>query len=180
MANIFFWVVIVVLIVVGILIKLGVLKKLGGRLSRAPGAGESFPYEANKYFFTRAENSFFRILYQAVGDRYVIFAKVRLCDVLAVSRGVERRQAHLNRIQSKHLDFVLCEPRNFGIRAAIELDDASHRRTHRVSRDLFVDSAFKAAGLPLLHIPAKRGYVAQELAQRVLSATGDVSPASLP
>jgi very-short-patch-repair endonuclease len=46
----------------------------------------------------------------------------------------------------------------------IELDDASHEEESRRDRDTFVDAALTAAGLPILHIPAKSSYVPAELA----------------
>jgi len=50
---------------------------------------------------------------------------------------------------------------------AIELDDSSHKRAARQERDSFVDSALAAAGLPILHVPARSGYNAQELADAI-------------
>lgn len=47
---------------------------------------------------------------------------------------------------------------------AVELDDNSHSRPDRVERDAFVDAVFAAAGLPLLHIPARASYNTSELA----------------
>ena len=37
-------------------------------------------------------------------------------------------------------------------------------------RDVFVDAAFKAAWLPLLHVPAKAAYNVNELRQRIEAA----------
>ena len=50
----------------------------------------------------------------------------------------------------------------------MELDDRSHQRADRKERDEFVNEVFKAAGLPLLHVPARRGYVVNELAVQVV------------
>jgi hypothetical protein len=49
----------------------------------------------------------------------------------------------------------------------IELDDASHQRKDRQERDAFVDQVFAAAGLPLLHIKAARGYQPNELTAQI-------------
>ena len=34
----------------------------------------------------------------------------------------------------------------------IELDDVSHNQAERIDRDEFVDSAYDACGIPLLHV----------------------------
>jgi len=48
-------------------------------------------------------------------------------------------------------------------RLAIELDDRSHQQADREERDAFVDEVFRAAGLPLVHIPAAKGYQVDEI-----------------
>jgi len=53
---------------------------------------------------------------------------------------------------------------------AIELDDKSHQRKDRQERDAFVDEVFRAAGLPLVHIPAAKGYQVDEVRQLLRAA----------
>jgi Protein of unknown function (DUF2726) len=60
------------------------------------------PYE-RRDFLSPAERSFFGVLQQAIGDEYLIFAKVRVADLLGVRSGISDRQAHLNRITAKHV-----------------------------------------------------------------------------
>ena len=125
------------------------------------------PYKRKDYLLTKAERSFFGVLQKAVGDRYLIFAKVRLADLMYIPRGVEQWQSYFNRIKSKHIDFVLCDRDAVRPLLAIELDDSSHREADRQSRDTFVDSALKAAGLPILHVAARFNYSAQGLAHEI-------------
>ena len=125
------------------------------------------PYKRKDYLLSRAERSFFGVLQNTVGDQYLIFAKVRLADLIYIPRGIEQRQSYFNRIQSKHIDFVLCDRDAVRPLLAIELDDSSHRGADRQSRDTFVDSALKAAALPILHVAARSGYNVQELAHDI-------------
>lgn len=169
----------ILLIIAVVVVVLVVLSKKPGLLSNlfsAKGSGqgalpEVLPYEARRYFFTRAENSFFQTLRQAVGNKYVIFAKVRLEDVIEVRHGADNYQTFRNRIKSRHLDFVLCDPKDFRPAVIVELDDSSHDRPDRAERDDFVDAALKAAGLPCVRIPAVRGYSPQDLLRKVSEAT---------
>ncbi len=64
--------------------------------------------------------------------------------------------------------------------SVFELDDKSHQRQDRRERDAFVDQVFKAAGLPLLHVPARRGYVAADLAANLAPFIGGIAPSSVP
>ena len=80
------------------------------------------------------------------------------------------RQQALNRIQSKHLDFVVCNPNDLTVQYAIELDDQSHDRAKRQGRDEFVDKALQAAGVPILHFSAKRSYAVAAVQQALAGA----------
>src|SRR5688572_14560184 len=71
----------------------------------------TFPYKLSDSFLTPAEASFYRVLRPAVGEAYVICPKVNLGDLFFVPRPHENRAA-LNRIDRRHVDFVLCDPEN--------------------------------------------------------------------
>lgn len=133
---------------------------------------DDLPYVARTAIVTPAERSFLGVLDGAVGDRYRIFAKVRLADVIDLRRGLEsgERARAFNRIQSRHIDFVLCDPGTLGIVCAVELDDGSHKRADRRSRDEFIDAAMKAAGVPMVRIPVRSSYRTAEIADALAGA----------
>lgn len=120
----------------------------------------SAKYKKTDHLFTKAERSFFGVLQQAVGDRFYLMGKVRLSDVIKPDCGKDRSawQSAFNRITSKHLDFVACDPADLSIQFAIELDDSSHQRKDRSARDQFLNEAMKSAGVPLYRFSAKRTY----------------------
>ena len=136
-----------------------------------PEQAADFPYDRRK-FLTAAERSLFGVLEQAVHGEYHNFAKVRVADLLSVKKGTEKRQSHQNRVTSKHIDFVLCDRTAMSPVLAIELDDSSHEAAERQQRDLFVDSAFAAAALPLLHVKARRSYDVSEVAKQIAAVVG--------
>ncbi|MEX0775328.1 MAG: DUF2726 domain-containing protein [Phycisphaeraceae bacterium] len=133
----------------------------------ARGASEQLPYRRRDYLLSRAERSFFGVLGQALGAQYLIFAKVRLADLLWMPRGTQQRQAHFNRIQSKHVDFLLCDRASVRPLLVIELDDASHDEPDRRERDNFLDAALQAAGLPVIHVPAQATYNTNHVRQNI-------------
>lgn len=146
------------------------LFKMFGGSSRASGPS-ALPYRRKDYLLSKAERSFFGVLNQAVGQEYWLFAKVRVADLLWMPKGTESRQSHFNRIQAKHVDFVLCDRDSVRPILALELDDSSHRESARTSRDAFVDSALRAAGLPLLRVPCNSAYNVDELRTQIRAAT---------
>jgi hypothetical protein len=59
-------------------------------------------------------------------------------------------------------------------RFAIELDDSTHLRAHRVERDEFVEKVFEAANLPLVRITAQTTYDTRVLGEKFKAAlSGD-------
>jgi len=119
---------------------------------------KGLPYTKVPAVLTTAEQVFYSALRQAVGEQWAVLAKVRLSDVIDVPFGAPDRQAHRNRIDRKHLDFVLCSRADCAPALAIELDDSSHERFDRRRRDAFVDSALGAAGLLILRVPVRLVY----------------------
>ena len=136
---------------------------------RAGGGASTFGYRRKPYLLSKAERSFYGVLTQAVGDKALIFSKVRVADVLAPQKGLNRAnwQRAFNQISAKHVDFLLCDPQDCAIKLAIELDDASHGSAKRQKRDAFLEQACKSAGLPLLRIRAARGYGVADIRQQV-------------
>ena len=140
---------------------------------------EALPYRTRDDFLSPAELSFYRVLSSVVGSRATICPKVGLSDILFVSRPNENR-AHSNRIAQKHVDFLLCDPSTMKPLCGIELDDRSHSRSDREARDMFVDKAFEAAGLPLARYPVQAGYTVQDIDSRIAPYMASLSLASPP
>ena len=55
------------------------------------------------------------------------------------------RQSARNRIDRKHVDFLLVRVGDFAPLAGVELDDRSHEEEERQQRDVFVDEVFAGA-----------------------------------
>jgi len=123
---------------------------------------ESYPYRVRDDFLSPAEQSFYLVIKGMMGDHLIICPKVSLADIFFVIRPNENLSAY-NRINRKHVDFLVCNPKTMKPRFAIELDDQSHARADREERDEFVDGVFKQAGLPLVHVPVRQSYGISEL-----------------
>ena len=160
----------------------GLVSRLAGRSTPKISGTPPFaalPYSARKYIFSAAERSFYEVLKRLVSEEQTLFAKVRLADLIYVSKGTASRQSHFNRISGKHVDFVLCN-RDLAPIVAIELDDASHDDQDRKDRDEFVAEALAAAALPLVHIRAGRAYVLDEVRAALRPYLPAKSPAQVP
>lgn len=146
------------------------------KASSQSGQSPEFPYHLREHFLSPAELGFFEVLQTVVNNRAVLCTKVALGDIFWVKKDDPSRfRIYTNKIDRKHVDFLVCDSTTMRPLVGIELDDKSHQRQDRQQRDAFVDQVFKAAGLPLLHIPVKRGYIVTEIAAQLAPF---LSPAS--
>lgn len=156
-------VLILIIIIFFVLKKKGIIKF--GKSVNFPSVNDSkyveneiLPYYKKKYLLTKAEKNFYNVLEKAICDEdFYICPKVRLADIIYIS-GTKNRQKYFNKIQSKHIDFLLCSKQYLNPVLAIELDDSSHNRTDRIDRDRFVDNALKSAGLPIFRVKVSYSY----------------------
>jgi hypothetical protein len=126
-------------------------------------AEESPRYRKMSHFFTVQERKFYELLYEAVGDNFRVFAKVRMADVLYIENEPIDKKYFNNHIRCRHFDFILCEPVQQKPIIAIELDDSSHHRYDRKASDDFKDLACRIAKLQLLRIKLPYAYSREEL-----------------
>lgn len=111
------------------------------------------PYK-KKYLFTKAEYNFYWQL-KEIADKYnaVIFSKTRLADIIDITIPKSNKEyySHLNRIKSKHVDYIICDEK-LNLKTVIELDDYTHNRPDRQERDTFLNRALETAGIKIIHI----------------------------
>ncbi len=125
-------------------------------------------YKKVSNIFTKSEKKFYFLLRQAVGDRALIFAKVRVADVILPISAKDRSRwrSAFNKVACKHFDYVLCD-HDLKIVLAIELDDPSHNRKDRQERDIFLEWACKSAKMPLLRIKTAKSYDVGDLRRSI-------------
>jgi hypothetical protein len=159
-------------LIIGLVFVVGVVVLAVLKAKLAGGGAKAGVYYLRKSLFSPAERSFLGVLEPNLPPGVRVFGKVRLEDILGVKAGLERgeRQAARNRINRKHVDFLLVRSTDLAPVAGIELDDSSHEEEDRQQRDDFVDSVFASAGLPLLHIPAQKAYNPADLRAKVAAA----------
>jgi len=105
---------------------------------------------ASKALLTDNEARFFSLLHELSQGRCQLFAKVNLADIATpVTGSIGDR----NKIDKKHVDFLVCRNEDWMPMLAIELDDSSHDSKKRQKADSVKNDIFAAIGLPLLRLP---------------------------
>jgi hypothetical protein len=122
------------------------------------------PFKMAFSILTNAEKSFYNVLINIIDrENYIICPKVRILDILWTSDYAKNKTTFLNKVNRKHLDFVVCEAKSLKPVYAIELDDRSHLEEERQQRDAFIDALFKELSFRIIHIPVQKEYNIENL-----------------
>ena len=130
--------------------QLDIVKKKQSQEQEDLKLNESMPYTAAK-LLTRREYAFFKAL-QPIAQKYhlMICPKIRLADLVSVPQGTKEAK-WFNYIKAKHVDFTLCDM-DLRVKLIIELDDSTHERQDRQTRDDFVDRVFQTVNIKIIHL----------------------------
>lgn len=150
------------------IIVLFVLLIIVSTLLKAP-ATKSYNYRQSGKLFSPAERSFLGVIDQAISDKYRVFGKVRVADVITPEKGMKRKnwQIAFNKISAKHFDYVLCSKDKLEVIAVIELDDKSHNSKKAQKRDSLLENACSSAKLELIRFQAKSSYQVQAVREQI-------------
>ena len=119
------------------------------------------PYRLREPFLTTTELALFRVLTEMMGSRYVICPKVSLNDVFYILRPNENVH-FFNKFFRKHVDFLLCDPKNLTPTFGVEIVKPISKDIGREA-DKFMDELFTDAGIPLVHISSSEKYDAGDI-----------------
>ncbi len=113
---------------------------------------EKIPY-IRKNLMTKNEWAFYKQL-KPIADKLnlSVLCKTRVADLVDIEKGLSKSewQTAFNRINKKHIDFILCKPENLLPMLLIELDDNSHDTEKGKARDEFIEKVLQKAGYKLL------------------------------
>jgi len=125
----------------------------------SPIPTKEFPYTLRDDFLSPPERGFCLVLITAVSDWATVCPKVSLSDLFFASAAdYGRSVAYMNKIDRRHIDFLLCDPKTMRPLVGIELEDRSRGSRDREERKRLIDAVFRAAKLPLVRLPARLRY----------------------
>jgi len=122
-------------------------------------------YELRQTLMTSNERIFFEKLRRAVGDIYDIYPQVNLDKIFKTKFQSSRKKIFYEkaRIDRKSIDFLVTIRNSQTPYIGIELDDATHFREDRVSRDERVNTLFAKKGIKLIRINGSNSVSEEEL-----------------
>jgi len=157
-----------VYLVLFIIIIIAAIKSSVGKLNDNSVKGSQYNYRAKEYFMTKSESEFFRMLDQAVGDKYYIFPQAHLSAILNHKVPGQNWKYAFRHINGKSVDYVLCNKQTLKTVYAIELDDYTHNYTDRQERDGEVERMLSTAGIQLIRVGDYKSFDVEKIANRFI------------
>jgi very-short-patch-repair endonuclease len=111
---------------------------------------KTYHFQKKEKVMTYAEGRFFEKLTGVIGDRFIVIPQAHLSVFIDQHVKGQNWKAAFRVINGKSVDFLLVEKTTLKPIAAIELDDWSHKREDRVSRDEKVKAILDEAGVLLV------------------------------
>ena len=137
-----------IILYMGILVALGaIFGILNQKLT--PKINYREAYQARPLLTKREHQEYLKLKQYADARGWLICPKVRVYDLIEPKKGTGKYQELKNKIQSKHVDFVLVDP-ELNVIGVLELDDSTHDREDRKQRDSFVRDALEGAGIIMI------------------------------
>lgn len=121
-----------------------------------------YAYKSKWLFTYNEKDAYWKLKGIAEKKGYIVFAKVRLLDLLEPRHGNKKYKTYFYKVQAKHVDFVLCDQKLVA-RIVVELDDSSHNREDRIERDNFVDSILRNTGYKVIRTMAITDNILDEI-----------------
>ncbi|MDR6983419.1 hypothetical protein J2X32_002053 [Rheinheimera pacifica] len=142
--------------------------------SRFIDSGNPFPVQKKNSLFSPVERSFMQLLEKAVANDYKVMNRVKLADIMELKNGTsdKTRASTMLKLNTKYLDFVLCDPQDFSVIAVLDLVNNSSKEGHKAVPDWFVNGALDAAGVPYLRMKIKAGYTAADIQAAIAARLG--------
>jgi len=135
---------------------------------RAAALAGADAFTLNPSLLSAGNRTYYAVLRTVVPDSAVIFAEVSLASVFEAKK-VKGWTAARNRVNQKAVDFVVCDRATLKPLCAIEVDDRTHGRQDRVTRDEFVDALFRFHDLPLIRVRGAMSYRPEDVRAQLAS-----------
>ena len=111
-------------------------------------------YVSKDFLMSPTEQKVYKILERKYGEKYYIFAQVRVVDILQPNTKkyftwTKEYRALFWQVSQWHFDYVMCHKDDFRIYCALELDDPSHEQPDRQRRDRILNAVCLDGGVVL-------------------------------
>ncbi|MFA6520398.1 MAG: DUF2726 domain-containing protein [Candidatus Paceibacterota bacterium] len=132
---------------------------------------EYLSYTKKDHLMSKDEHAFFKVLEEAVAERYYIVPKLQLSKLVQVEKDRNWEYAPIDQTHIKSVDFALFNKAFFTPHLVIELDEKphdgghghGHGGAHEPGKDHFLGDMLNKVGIRIVHINAAENYDVEEI-----------------
>lgn len=149
----------------GFLLLVLLLKRLFWSAKKPP----RYPYQRTNLLYSADERAFFRTLKEAAGEKFEIFGKIQVGEIIFPKKGLSESAVInvSNPLESLQFHFVLCEKDTLAIACAVELYD----KTQLARQGKFdLVPICEDVGLPFVRFSTDANYSVGEIRDKLLKA----------
>lgn len=143
---------------------------LGVRESKTRGSVSKYIYRAKASMMSQREAVFFKTLTEIFNQKGYVIPQVHLSALLDHKIKGQNWKNAFRHINGKSVDFVLLSKETLQPICAIELDDYTHNRADRITRDSEVERIFREAKIPLARLQSPETMTRQEVVDVIAQA----------
>ncbi len=157
--------------VVGIVVASFLWKRDIRKQTAIPTKGEhrKFPFKKVDSVLAGFQMDLYRMLVREAGERYVVFPSVKLQYIVALSRKSKREVFYGNLLQSRVVDFLICDRDTTSPFLAIQILEGDEQN----DAEELTAHVIKSADLPCLQLQAAKSMTPGELGQKMRETIKD-------
>ncbi len=128
-------------------------------------------YQKRSSLLNENQRRYYDTLLQVVGDKSLVFPKVRASDLVNPPPSSPHSfRVHWQRVQRRHVDFLICTPANLTPTLAIRLETRAEKKRRLQSGPDVVDDVVDMAQIPFLRVEMVETYEASRIARDIRNA----------
>lgn len=124
---------------------------------------KNYKFKSRGQVLTHNELNFYQSLINIMPSNIYLLSKVRLLDIIEPDETGKRSFGARQKINSRHVDFLLIEKTTSKILGVIELDDSTHQKSSRKKADLFLNNVLEQANIPIKRFSVQKAYNVEQL-----------------
>lgn len=138
---------------------------------KVPKQHTEYKYKSNGKLLTQSELVFFQSLLPIIPPNMYLLSKVKLQDFIKPAGNGKSTYGAKQKINRKHVDFLLIEKSTSRILGVIELDGDSHQAANQKEKDSFLEKTLQQAEIPLKRIKVQKEYDQDTLRDEVFRSS---------
>jgi len=150
---------------------IAVLTVINSLVRQSTTTPKEYPYRKKEYLLSNIEKNMLKILLQVTANYLYVFPKVNMSEIIIIRNNVKNNKAHLKRLMSYTLDFVLCKPDTYTPVLIIKIEKPIETQK-KDQNEIF--EILRNANIPFIILRSNKNYNNTEISQLLRDSIGQI------